>query len=109
MKIHRLFQLFSFSAFQLFLCAGCVMVPKTRITGSLAGQPFSFSTPQDRAVKGLDITATVTTNGTAIRLHLDSLDSKTNPDVITTTANGQAIMIQSVADAAVKAAATAAK
>jgi hypothetical protein len=58
------------------LIMGCAGIPKTSITGTIAGHPFTVTSPKD--VTGLDIS--LDTNGAA-HLHLDS--SKNNPDVIT--------------------------
>jgi len=79
----------------LFL-TGCVMVPKTTIVGSIGNQPFSLSSPKDSSLAGLDITAS--TNGT-IHLHIDTLQARMNPDVITTTGAAQAQVIQAAAQA----------
>ena len=71
---------------------GCVAVPKTTITGSIAGQPFAISSPKDSTLNGLLITAN--TNGVSVKI--DSLTAKMNPDIITTTAAGQKAMIDAI-------------
>lgn len=77
---------------------GCMnlVVPKTSIKGYLMGQPFSLTSPKDSMVTNLDITAEGT-NG-SVRLHIDSLTSKMNPEVITMTADGQVKIINAVGE-----------
>lgn len=87
------------------LCAGCLMVPKTSITGTLGGQPFSLSSPKDSILVGLELTAT--TNGT-MKLQIDQLECRMNPDVVSMTGQAQVNLVNAivsgVSDAAVKAA-----
>ncbi len=74
--------------------AGCVAVPKTKITGTIAGQPFSISSPKDSELRGLEVMAA--SNG-VVTIKIESLSAKMNPDVISTTAAGQAAMINGIA------------
>ncbi len=78
-----------------FAGAGCIggAVPKTEITGSLAGKPFTFSAPKDVNLGSLTLSAD--TNGT-ISLTLTNLQTRMNPDVITTTGEAQAKLITAV-------------
>lgn len=79
--------------------SGCVMVPKTVITGSIGGKPFSFSGPKDCSLGMLTVKAD--TNG-SVSLVISNLQTKMNPDVITTTGAAQAQVIQAAADAGAK-------
>ncbi len=89
------------------LC-GCMnlMVPRTTIKGSIAGQPFLVSSPKDSTLQGLTVTAD--TNG-AVSIKLQSLTATMNPEVITTTGDAQQKMIQTVIDGVIAAMAAGAK
>ena len=94
------------------LC-GCVAVPTSRISGSLGGHPFHMSLPKDATVKKVEVRAE--TNGTVV-INIEEMSVKMNPEVITTTAAGQAAifgqvaaMVTNVTAAAVGAAVSAAK
>jgi hypothetical protein len=84
----------------LVLGSGCVAwsVPRTTIRGNIAGRPFHISAPKDMTLGQL--TLCVDTNGT-VTLTLSNLVTRMNPDVITTTSEGQAKLIQATADAVV--------
>lgn len=92
------------------LLIGCVAVPKTTITGTLGGQPFSLSSPKDSTLVGLELTAA--TNG-AMKLAIEQLECRMNPDVVSMTGAAQVNLVNAVAagvaDAAGKAAGMAAK
>jgi len=82
----------------LLVLSGCVswIVPKTVISGSIGGQPFSYSGPKDQTVGLLRITAT--TNGT-ISITVSNLSARMNPDVITTSAAAQVDLINALSAA----------
>lgn len=92
------------------LCAGCLNVPKTSISGTLGGQPFALSSPKDSTLVGLRLSAAP--NGT-MELIIEQLDVKMNPDVVSMTGAAQVNLVNAVAagvaDAAGKAAGMAAK
>ena len=92
------------------LCAGCLNVPKTSISGTLGGQPFALSSPKDSTLVGLRLSAAP--NGT-MELIIERLDVKMNPDVVSMTGAAQVNLVNAVAagvaDAAGKAAGMAAK
>lgn len=75
------------------LAAGCVskVVPQTKITGSIGGKPFSLSTPKDSDLQGFEISAG--TNG-EVRVRLEKLTARTNPDVITQSGAAQAAIVE---------------
>lgn len=79
----------------LLAITGCMSVPTTHIKGAIAGQPFDIETPKDSTLAGLDIS--VATN--AVHLHIDTLQARMNPDVITTTGDAQAKMISAASQA----------
>lgn len=87
------------------LLIGCVAVPKTTITGTLGGQPFSLSSPKDSTLVGLELTAA--TNG-AMKLAIERLECRMNPDVVSMTGAAQVNLVNAIAsgvsDAAAKAA-----
>lgn len=88
----------------LLALTGCVgtMVPVTRITGSIAGQPFTLQSPKDSELTGLEISAEgKDTFGTTnyVTIKVQSLKAKMNPDVITTTGDAQAKLITAAAQA----------
>lgn len=74
---------------------GCVgwIVPKTSITGSVGGQPFSLQSPKDVEIGSLNVKAE--TNGT-LSLCISNMVSKNNPAVIQTTADAQVQLINAV-------------
>lgn len=74
--------------FAVCLLTGCSLssaYPKTKITGTLGGHPFTLQAPKDYDINGLE--ASVDTNG-AIHLHIDSL--KANLSVTNIAAVGSA-------------------
>jgi hypothetical protein len=100
------------------LLAGCVgsMVPMTKISGTIAGQPFTLQSPKDSELTGLEIIAEgkdTFGNTNTVTLKIQSLKAKMNPDVITTTGDAQSKLIstsvQAGAAAAGQGAAAAAK
>ena len=80
---------------------GCIgtVVPKTQISGRIGSDPFSITTPKDSDVTDLDITRE--TNG-SVRVHIGALKTRMNPEVITTTGDAQAKLVQAGGDVAVK-------
>ena len=92
------------------LTCGCLAVPKTTISGTLGGQPFSLASPKDSTLIGLRLEAS--TNGT-MALRIERLECRMNPDVVSMTGAAQVNLINAVsagvADAAGKAAAAAVK
>lgn len=76
------------------LIVGCVAVPKTSINGTLGGQPFELSSPKDSELVGFELTAE--TNG-SMRLKIDSLAVRMNPDVVSMTGDAQVKIINAVA------------
>jgi hypothetical protein len=81
----------------LFL-TGCVgsMVPMTKISGTISGQPFELQSPKDSELTGLEIVAQGkdTFGGTNIvTVKIQSLKAKMSPEVITTTGDAQAKLI----------------
>jgi hypothetical protein len=88
----------------VLLLTGCLgsMVPMTKITGSIAGQPFTLQSPKDSELTGLEISAEGkdtfgTTNNVTIKIQ--SLKASMNPAVITMTADGEAKLISTAAQA----------
>jgi hypothetical protein len=75
---------------------GCMSlsVPKTVISGNIAGQPFSITSPKDSELAGLAIT--VTTNG-AVSIRIETLKATMNPAIISMTGDAQAKIISAVA------------
>lgn len=73
--------------------AGCMgrMVPKTEISGTIAGQPFKFKSPKNSELRGFKVRAE--TNG-VVCIEIESLSTKMDPEVITTTGAAQAEMIK---------------
>jgi curli biogenesis system outer membrane secretion channel CsgG len=98
-------QLVSIAAIAL-LCSGCLMVPKTSITGTLGGQPFSLASPKDSTLVGLRLEAA--TNGT-MQLRIERLECRMNPDVVSMTGKAQVDLVNAVAAGVSNAAAEAAK
>jgi len=89
------------------LLAGCMsaIVPKTTMSGTVAGQPWAFSSPKDVDLSGLKVSAG--TNG-LISVEIQTLKSRMNPEVISTTAEGQSLLIKTAIDAGAAAAGKAA-
>ena len=82
------------------LLTGCATsvrdnVPATQITGSLNGQPFTFTGPKNMSMT--NFLAEVTTNGT-VRVSIGSVSAAVDPNVITMT--GQAYSTMRAADSA---------
>jgi hypothetical protein len=71
--------------------AGCSSVPHTTIAGKLNGSPFLIEAPKDGDLTGFDLTAD--SNG-VVRVHIDHLAVKMNPDVIGQNGTAQAGIIQ---------------
>lgn len=88
------------------LCSGCLMVPKTSISGTLGGQPFSLASPKDSTLVGLRLEAS--TNGTML-LRVERLECRMNPDVVSMTGAAQVNLVNAVASGVSAAAAEAAK
>lgn len=76
---------------------GCMAlsVPRTTVSGKIAGQPFSISSPKDSELNGLAIT--VTTNGN-VSITITSLKATMDPAVIQMTGTAQAQIITAVAN-----------
>jgi hypothetical protein len=74
----------------LVALTGCMSVPHTTITGRLNGSPFLIEAPKDGDLTGFDLTAD--SNG-VLRVHIDHLAVKMNPDVISQTGSAQAAII----------------
>ncbi len=70
---------------------GCMSTPHTTIAGKLNGSPFLIEAPKDGDLTGFDLTAD--SNG-VVRVHIDHLTVKMDPDVITQTGTAQAAIIQ---------------
>lgn len=77
------------------LC-GCMnlAVPKTTISGTIAGQKFSISSPKDSEMIGLTVTADPSG---AVAVEIKSLKANMNPSVITMTGQAEAQVISAVA------------
>jgi hypothetical protein len=71
--------------------AGCSSMPHTTIAGKLNGSPFLIEAPKDGDLTGFDLTAD--SNG-VVRVHIDHLAVKMNPDVIAQSGAAQAGIIQ---------------
>ena len=84
----------------LLSLTGCIgmIVPRTQISGTLGGQPFKLASPKNSDIGYLSVT--VATNGT-LMLVLSNLHVVMDPAVITTTAEGQAKLVQAGANAAI--------
>lgn len=89
-----------------FFFVGCVAVPSTKIVGDLHSGKFSYKSPTDKAIGFLKISAT--TNGT-VSVELRNVSSTNNPDVITSSAQGQVDIIRATGEVVGNAAAAAAK
>lgn len=68
---------------------GCVsnVIPRTHISGTIAGQPFTIEAPKDAKLRGLEVIAEA--DG-SVSIVIGELETRMNPDVITTTADAQA-------------------
>jgi hypothetical protein len=71
--------------------AGCMSTPHTTIAGKLNGSPFLIEAPKDGDLTGFDLIAD--SNG-VIRVHIDHLAVKMNPEVIGQTGSAEAGIIQ---------------
>jgi hypothetical protein len=84
------------------LATGCSIrnsVPRTSIAGSIAGQPFTIDAPKNTDLKGLEILAEA--DGSVI-IKVESLITKMDPEVITTTGDAQVKMLQAAGELALK-------
>jgi len=82
--------------------AGCSLnsaIPKTQVTGSLGGKPFTLETPKDNDLTGLDVSCD--TNGT-VRVHIDTLTSNLNPTNVANAGTAQAQIITATGDVILK-------
>ena len=77
----------TFSALTALGLAGCMSTPHTTIAGRLNGSPFLIEAPKDGDLTGFDLTAD--SNG-VIRVHIDHLAVKMNPEVIGQTGSAEA-------------------
>jgi len=85
-------------AMLLPLC-GCMnmLVPKTVISGEISGAPFMLSSPKDATLNGLKVTSwNMGAFSNHVSIEIQSVTSKMNPEVITTTADGQVKLIEAV-------------
>ncbi len=90
-----------------FALAGCAVVPKTKITGAIAGQPFSLSSPKDSELKDLEVSVVQTgTNTTTAKIKIGSLSAKMNPDVISSQGAANAAVMNAAASLVEKAGAS---
>lgn len=87
------------------LC-GCMnlSIPRTTITGTINGQPFSLSSPKDSELQGLSITA----SSNSVCITVQSLKATMNPANIQMTGDAQAKIITAVASGVANAMGTAA-
>lgn len=94
--LHLLFLATSLAAL-VTLFTGCIAasVPRTTITGSLGGKPFSVSAPKDCDLESLTVKAE--TNG-ILSIALKNLRTRMSPDVITTTGDAQVKLITAVGE-----------
>jgi hypothetical protein len=95
MKILMMMVVVAVAALALSGCSVRNAVPQTKITGSIAGRPFSVVTPKDSDIENLSIESQ--TNGT-ITVKLDKLTAKMSPDVIANTGVAQAQINASITD-----------
>lgn len=74
---------------------GCIrsMVPRTHISGTIAGQPFTIEAPKDAKLRGLEVIAEA--DG-SVSIAIAELETRMNPDVISTTADAQVKMFEAV-------------
>lgn len=82
----------------MVLCfCGCMalQVPKTTVSGTIGGQPFSLTSPKDSELTGLEVVAA--TNG-VVSIKIQSLKATMNPAVITMTGDSEAKIIGAVAN-----------
>ena len=77
--------------------AGCMSTPHTTIAGKLNGSPFLIEAPKDGDLTGFDLTAD--SNG-IVRVHIDHLAVKMNPEVIGQTGSAEAGIIQATGNVA---------
>jgi len=81
------------------LGAGCSLnssMPKTTISGSVGGEPFSISTPKDSSLTGLNVSAS--TNGT-VTVHIDQLTATLSPTNVAAAGTAEAQIISATSDA----------
>jgi hypothetical protein len=76
---------------------GCLATPQTTISGKLNGSPFLITAPKDGDLAGFDLTSD--TNG-VLRVHIEHLTVKMNPDVVGQTGLAQREIIQAAGEAA---------
>lgn len=81
------------------LC-GCIgnIVPKTTISGSLGGAPFSITSPKNSELAGLEITNTRSESNSVTSIKIQSLKAAMDPAVITTTGEAQAKIVTAAFD-----------
>ena len=62
------------------LLTGCgsLLVPNTKITGTIAGQPFALTCPKDVALTNLEVSA----SGTNATVKIGGLTTRMNPEVV---------------------------
>ncbi len=77
--------------------AGYMSTPHTTIAGRLNGSPFLIEAPKDGDLTGFDLTAD--SNG-VVRVHIDHLAVKMNPEVIGQTGSAEAGIIQATGNVA---------
>jgi hypothetical protein len=87
----RLHLILTFSALAALGLTGCMSTPHTTIAGKLNGSPFLIEAPKDGDLTGFDLTAD--SNG-VIKVHIDHLAVKMNPEVIDQTGTAEANIIQ---------------
>jgi hypothetical protein len=75
-------------------------VPRTAIAGTIAGQPFTIEAPKDCELQNLEVVAAA--DGT-VKIKVESLVTRMNPEVITTTADGLAKQITAAGNLTVEA------
>lgn len=86
------------------LC-GCVNVPKSKISGTINGIPFTVESPKDSKLQGLTVEVRGTDNfgGTNFaRVRLDSMEAHMNPEVITTTGDAQVKLVNAIGEHIIK-------
>jgi hypothetical protein len=93
----RLHPILTFCALAALGLAGCMSTPHTTIAGKLNGSPFLIEAPKDGDLTGFDLTAD--SNG-VIKVHIDHLAVKMNPEVIGQTGSAEAGIIQATANVA---------
>jgi len=83
---------------------GCALfttpVPQTTVKGTIAGQPFSITSPKNITIKNLS--ASVDTNGVA-NLKIGFLQSENDSNVVSAAYSGQASIVKETGDAVLNA------